>query len=121
MGELCGFEVSSTQVSNLTATLDEEFEKWRTRLLPEISQLFLDATYYKVRITGNARDCATLIALEYGGITAGASSSVSPAPSPRPRSTGASSSSASRSAVSASPISSPPMPTRASVPPCVLP
>jgi putative transposase len=63
MGELCGFEVSSTQVSNLTATLDEEFEKWRTRLLPEISHLFLDATYYKVRIAGNVRDCATLIAI----------------------------------------------------------
>jgi len=63
MGELCGFDVSSTQVSNLTATLDEEFEKWRTRPLPEISHLFLDATYYKVRIAGNVRDCATLIAI----------------------------------------------------------
>lgn len=63
MGELCGFEVSSTQVSNLTSTLDEEFEQWRTRPLPEISNLFLDATYYKVRIGGNVRDCATLIAI----------------------------------------------------------
>ena len=63
MGELCGFEVSSTQVSNLTAELDAEFTKWRDRPLPEISHLFADATYYKVRIDGNVRDCATLIAI----------------------------------------------------------
>lgn len=63
MGELCGFEVSSTQVSKLTAELDGEFEKWRGRPLPEISHLFADATYYKVRIDGNVRDCATLIAI----------------------------------------------------------
>ncbi len=36
MEELCGFEVSSTQVSNLNKTLDEEFNKWRTRPLPDI-------------------------------------------------------------------------------------
>lgn len=63
MGELCGFEVSSTQVSNLTAELDAEFLKWRDRPLPEISHLFIDATYYKVRIDGVVRDCATLIAI----------------------------------------------------------
>lgn len=63
MGELCGFEVSSTQVSNLTAELDAEFAKWRDRPLPEISHLFIDATYYKVRIDGVVRDCATLIAI----------------------------------------------------------
>lgn len=45
MGELCGFEISSTQVSKLTAELDLEFEKWRARPLPEISHLFTDATY----------------------------------------------------------------------------
>lgn len=63
MGELCGFEVSSTQVSNLTAELDAEFASWRNRPLPEISRLFTDATYYKVRIDGSVRDCATLIAI----------------------------------------------------------
>jgi putative transposase len=63
MGELCGFEVSSTQVSNLTAELDAEFTKWRDRPLPEIAHLFIDATYYKVRIDGVVRDCATLIAI----------------------------------------------------------
>jgi putative transposase len=63
MEELCGFEVSSTQVSNLCAELDPEFEKWRSRPLPDISHLFIDATYYTVRIDGIVRDCATLIAI----------------------------------------------------------
>lgn len=63
MKDLCGFNVSSTQVSNLTAQLDDEFEKWRNRQLPEIIYLTLDATYYKVRIDGAVRDCATLIAI----------------------------------------------------------
>ena len=63
MEELCGFEVSSGQVSNLNKILDEEFQKWRTRQLPEIQYLMLDATYYKVRIDGVVRDCATLKAI----------------------------------------------------------
>jgi putative transposase len=62
MEELCGFEVSSGQVSNLNKQLDSEFEKWRTRTLPPIIYLTLDATYYKVRIDGVVRDCATLMA-----------------------------------------------------------
>lgn len=62
MEELCGFEVSSGQVSNLNKQLDDEFEKWRIRPLPPIKYMTLDATYYKVRIDGVVRDCATLIA-----------------------------------------------------------
>lgn len=62
MEELCGVEVSSGQVSNLNKQLDDEFEKWRTRPLPPIVYMTLDATYYKVRIDGVVRDCATLIA-----------------------------------------------------------
>lgn len=62
MEQMCGFNVSSGQVSNLNKQLDEEFEKWRTRSLPEIVYLIIDATYYKVRIDGTVRDCATLIA-----------------------------------------------------------
>ncbi len=62
MEQMCGFNVSSGQVSNLNKQLDGEFEKWRTRPLPEIAYLIIDATYYKVRIDGVVRDCATLIA-----------------------------------------------------------
>lgn len=62
MEQMCGFEVSSGQVSNLNKQLDTEFEKWRTRLLPPIKYMTLDATYYKVRIDGVVRDSATLVA-----------------------------------------------------------
>lgn len=62
MEQMCGFEVSSGQVSNLSKQLDTEFGKWRTRPLPEIAYLTIYATYYKVRIDGVVRDCATLIA-----------------------------------------------------------
>ena len=62
MEQMCGFEVSSGQVSNLNKQLDDEFDKWRNRPLPEIIYLTVDATYYKVRIDGIVRDCATLIA-----------------------------------------------------------
>ena len=63
MEKLCGFQVSSGQVSNLTKQLDVEFVKWRSRPLPNIIYLALDATYYKVRIDGVVRDCATLVAI----------------------------------------------------------
>jgi len=62
MKKLCGLEISSTQVSRLTAELDAEFEKWRTRPLPEIAFLVIDALYIKVRLDGAVRDCAVLIA-----------------------------------------------------------
>lgn len=58
---MCGLSVTSGQVSKLTAELDDEFEKWRTRPLPEIRYLILDATYQKVRLNGAVRDCAVLI------------------------------------------------------------
>lgn len=61
--DLCGFEVSSGQVSNLNKQLDEEFKKWRERELEEMRYLIVDATYYKVRIDGVVRDCATLKAI----------------------------------------------------------
>lgn len=61
--ELCGLDITSTQVSRLTAELDGEFDKWRNRPLPEISFLILDATYLKVRIDGSVRDCAILSAI----------------------------------------------------------
>ena len=63
MKKLCGLDVTSTQVSRLTAELDEEFEKWRNRALPAIIYLFLDATYIKVRLDGAVRDCAVLTAI----------------------------------------------------------
>lgn len=63
MEKLCGLCVSSTQVSRLTAELDETFELWRNRKLPEIAHMIIDATYIKVRIAGSVRDCAVFTAI----------------------------------------------------------
>lgn len=61
--ELCGFELSSTQVSRVAALLDDELEKFRTRPLGSIVYLYLDAHYEKVRHNGHVRDIAVLKAI----------------------------------------------------------
>lgn len=61
--ELCGLDVSSTQVSRAAAMLDEELEAWRNRPLGKVEYLLLDARYEKVRVDGAVRDCAVLIAI----------------------------------------------------------
>jgi len=61
--ELCGFDVSSSQVSRATKLLDEELEAWRNRPLGRTAYLVLDATYCKVRHGGQVIDCAVLIAI----------------------------------------------------------
>ena len=61
--ELCGCEISSSDVSRATALLDEEFEQWRTRPLGQFKYLVLDARYEKVRHGGRVRDCAVLVAI----------------------------------------------------------
>ena len=60
--QLCGTQVSASQVSRATQTLDEELEAWRNRPLGEIVYLYLDARYERVRQAGNVRDAAILIA-----------------------------------------------------------
>lgn len=60
---LCGFEVSSTQVSNVTKLLDDELEIFRNRPLGEIKYLYLDAQYQKVRIDNQVISQAVLIAI----------------------------------------------------------
>lgn len=59
---LCGYEVSSTQVSRLTQELDEQFEQFRNRPIGEISYLIVDATYLKVRHNGSVISMAILLA-----------------------------------------------------------
>ena len=61
--ELCGCEISSSDVSRATATLDETLEKWRSRPLGQVKYLVLDARYEKVRHGGSIVDCAVLIAI----------------------------------------------------------
>lgn len=60
--KLCGFEVSSSQVSKASELLDEEIEAWRNRELERCKYLILDATYEKVRIGKTAVSGAILIA-----------------------------------------------------------
>lgn len=62
--QLCGLEITSSQVSHATALLDEELEKWRRRSLhiPFVC-LILDARYEKVRIDGLVQSCAVLVAI----------------------------------------------------------
>jgi putative transposase len=61
--KLCGFEVSSEQVSRATKLLDEELQSWRTRRLGCFRYVFLDARYEKVRQGGHVLDAAVLIAI----------------------------------------------------------
>ena len=60
--QLCGCEVSSSQVSRAAALLDEKLEAWRNSEVGEIFYLLLDARYEKVRQDGRIRDVAVLIA-----------------------------------------------------------
>lgn len=67
--ELCGFDVSSSQVSRVTQSLDEQFKLWRERPLGRYCYLMLDARYEKVRHGGHVVDNAVLIAhgIDYDG------------------------------------------------------
>jgi len=60
--ELCGLEVTSSQVSRAAKMLDEELEKWRNRPLGRIPYLQLDARYEKVRSNGAVVSGAVLLA-----------------------------------------------------------
>lgn len=60
--ELCGLDVSSSQVSRAAKELDDELQSWRERPLGEIPYLMLDARYEKVRHGGSVIDVAVLVA-----------------------------------------------------------
>ncbi len=61
--ELCGFDVTSSQVSRAAQELDEELETWRHRPLGETPYVYLDARYEKIRHGGTVISCALLVAL----------------------------------------------------------
>ena len=101
MEKLCGFEVTSMEVSRANEQLDEMLEKWRTRPIDEeIAFLVLDATYAKVRTDQQVRSCPPWSLWAYQPRPVAASCLGVPSRSPRPRSTGASSSPRCASAVS---------------------
>jgi transposase-like protein len=61
--QLCGVDVSSSQVSRAAAEMDSQLEKWRERPLGEYPYLFLDAYYEQVREDGQVRHLAVLVAI----------------------------------------------------------
>jgi len=62
--ELCGFEISSTQVSRCARLLDEELQKFRERpLTSKYAYVYFDAEYEKIRHGHSVIDMATLIAI----------------------------------------------------------
>jgi transposase-like protein len=65
--QLCGFEVSSSQVSRAAADLDAVLAAWRERPLGTYRYVYLDARYEKVRQGGQVRDAAVLIATGVDG------------------------------------------------------
>jgi putative transposase len=60
--QLCGVEISAMQVSRAVAQLDAVLQEWRERPLGEITYLYVDARYEKVRQAGQVRDAAVLMA-----------------------------------------------------------
>jgi len=61
--ELCGFEVTSSEVSRASKELDAHLHAWRNRSLGAFSYVYLDARYENVREGGIVRSCAVLIAI----------------------------------------------------------
>jgi len=61
--ELCGKEISSTQVSRLAAVLDEEVTKFKSRPLDSYCYVYFDAQYEKIRDEGSVRSLAVLKAV----------------------------------------------------------
>ena len=60
--ELCGLELSSSDVSRAAKLLDEELEAWRTKPLGAYEYVYLDARYEKVRRDHGVCDSAVLVA-----------------------------------------------------------
>lgn len=64
--ELCGLDISSTDVSRAAQKLDDVLEKWRNRPLGKYKYIFFDARYEKVRQDGCVVSSAVLIAFGIG-------------------------------------------------------
>ena len=89
--EPCGFEISSSQVSRLTAELDSELNQWQERPIDRTPYLPLDTHYEKIREGGRVVDCAVLMAVALARAASALSSAVATR-SRRPKSTGGASS-----------------------------
>ena len=61
--QLCGCEVTSSQVSRAAKELDDILDQWRKRPLGAFPYVYLDARYEKVRHNGSVIDVAVLVAI----------------------------------------------------------
>lgn len=61
--ELCGFEISSSDVSRASQILDDQLQAWRERSLGSYPFIYLDARYEKVRQGGVVKSSAVLVAI----------------------------------------------------------
>jgi putative transposase len=61
--DLCGFEVSSSEVSRASKMLDDQLDAWRNRPLGAFPYVYLDARYEKVRHGGVVVSSAVLIGI----------------------------------------------------------
>ena len=59
---LCGYEISSAEVSRAAQLMDEEQDKWRHRHLSAYKYMIVDAIYEKERSNGCVVDATVLIA-----------------------------------------------------------
>lgn len=60
---LCGFEVSSSEVSRASKELDVQLDLWRNRPLGAYPYVYLDARYENVRTGGVVASSAVLVAI----------------------------------------------------------
>ena len=58
--EMCGLQVSSSQVSRCVKQLDEELEAWRNRPLQSFTYVIFDARYENVRYGGIVKKLAII-------------------------------------------------------------
>jgi transposase-like protein len=61
--KLCGFKISSSEVSRASNKLDGQLQAWRERSLGQFPYVYMDARYEKVRHNGVVIDCAVLLAI----------------------------------------------------------
>ena len=61
--KLCGLNISSGQVSNLSKLLDEDLEKFRSRQLGSFMYIQFDAIYEKIRHSGTVKSLPVLVAI----------------------------------------------------------
>lgn len=62
LSEMCGLEISSSEVSRICKSLDVELEKWRNRPLGKVKYVQIDARYEKTRRDGSVLSTAVLTA-----------------------------------------------------------